>query len=52
MIVLATALYWIALGGLALLGATLVARILRRRGHAERGVWAAGLVAARRRRAR
>jgi TonB family protein len=46
MIVLATAIYWIALGSLALLGATLVARVLRRRGRAERGVWAAGLGAA------
>lgn len=46
MIVLASAVYWTALGSLALLGSALVARVLRRRGRAERGVWAAGLGAA------
>ncbi len=43
MIVLATALYWVAIGTVCLAGSALVAQALRRRGRQERWVWAAGL---------
>lgn len=46
MMILATALYWIAIGLVCFAGSALVAGVLRRRGHQERGVWAAGLAAA------
>jgi len=46
MILLATGLYWIVLGTLALVASTLVAQALRRRGRQERGAWATGLGAA------
>lgn len=46
MIVLATGLYWISIGLLCLAGSALIAHVLRRRGHQERGVWALGLLGA------
>lgn len=46
MILLATALYWIAVGTLAFAAAASIALLLRRRGRQERAVWALGLVAA------
>lgn len=45
MILLATALYWIAIGALSLAGAAGAALLLRRRGRQERGAWAIGLAA-------
>ena len=46
MIVLANALYWVAIGVLCFAGSALVAGVLRRHGRQERGIWATGLVAA------
>jgi TonB family protein len=46
MIVLATALYWIAIGTVCLAGSALVARVLRRHGRQERWAWATGLAGA------
>jgi len=46
MMLLATALYWVLIGALALVGSAVVAHTLRRRGREERLAWAAGLLAA------